>query len=101
MSKSLDLKITVAGEDPDATLRHIIQTSPRNNPALLTTVNKTMPLSVVKIERADGQPIGLEAEFEEYWQEYSQGRERENPYGYEKGSARDAFMYAVKLKSQQ
>lgn len=51
-------------------------------------------LDVTRIERADGQPLGLGAEFEEYWREYSEGF---NDTAREmKSAAFDAFVFARK-----
>lgn len=92
--RTLGLKVTVAGEDPDGTLAKILELAPRNRDNLMQLKYSSCSLDVVGVERADGQQIGLEAEFEEYWTEYNQ----DNRDGYnEKAAARDAFMYAYKL----
>ena len=49
-------------------------------------------IPVISMERADGQPFGLEAEFEDYWRE----THCEGDDGTEgKNEARGAFMYGV------
>jgi hypothetical protein len=48
---------------------------------------------VISMERADGQPLGMEGEFTEYWHDtHCEGDDEES---IAKGEARAAFMYGV------
>jgi hypothetical protein len=88
-TKTLDLKVTVSGEDPDGTLAAMTRAGA--NPVRLSSGGYT--LKVTNLERADGQPFGLEAAFEEYWREtHCEGYDDTAP---EKTEARDAFLYGV------
>jgi hypothetical protein len=87
--KTLDLKVTVSGSDPDGTLATMIQ---RGDTWLK---NGQYSLSLTKVERADGQEIGLEAAFEEYWRG-NVGEKHGDDASDEKLYARQAFLYAAK-----
>lgn len=96
--KELELKVTVAGYDPDAVLAAILRNKAQAGAALMSHLG-TNALDVTRIERADGQPAGLEAEFEEYWKGYASmhGGASYN----EKASARDVFLYAAKKYARE
>lgn len=50
---------------------------------------------VLSVERADGQPLGMEAEFIEYWHDtHCEGDDEES---IAKDEARAAFMYGVRF----
>jgi hypothetical protein len=84
--KTLELKVTVSGQDPDGTLATM-------NRETLRLHAGPYALKVTKVERADGQAFGLEAAFEEYWAEcHCEGDDEEA----EKSWAREAFLYGVK-----
>lgn len=105
--KTLELKVTVSGSDPDGTLAQMLKyaTSLAGSPAIDTTVATLTPrsggsaLTVTKLERADGQEIGLEAKFEEYWRDNC--CEGDHGSADEKWAARHAFFYAVKLLKEK
>lgn len=87
-AKKLDLKVTVTGEDPDATLA-------RMDKGTLRLTASPYALKVTKLERADGEPFGLESEFEAYWSEsHCEGDDGEPG---EKLWAREAFLYGVRI----
>jgi hypothetical protein len=85
----LELKVTVVSTPggPDGVLAKMDLEKVR-----LTASPYT--LTVVKIERADGQPFGMDSEFEEYWEEVSCAGDGEDETA-EKASARSAFRYGV------
>jgi hypothetical protein len=88
MSKALDLKVTVSGDDPDATLAKMYK-------PYLRLTSRLNSLKVIKVERADGQPLGLEAEFEQRWAElHGEGGEADAA---DKEWARDFFFTGVKV----
>jgi hypothetical protein len=91
--KTQELKITVAGADPDGTLAALVQ---RGDIWLKSGMHS---LTVTKVERADGQEIGLEAEFEAYWRDNC--CEGDHGSSDEKWAARHAFFYAVKLMKEK
>lgn len=88
-NKTLDLKVTVtcAPSGPDAILAKMDKTAVR-----LTSSPYT--LKVISVERADGQPFGLEAAFEEYWNG-NVGSKPGDEASDEKLYARQAFLYAA------
>lgn len=90
--KTLDLLVTVADKDPDGALAAIIAKGPPGRVNIAQISYSTRHLDIVKITRADGQEIGLEAEFESWWAEYN-GEDADET---DKEWARDAFMYGVK-----
>ena len=91
--KTLDLKVTVASydEDPDTVLHKMLTAGH----VRLTAVDSTRLLRVTRVERADGEPFGLNAAFAEYWNTYRRygmrldGSEAQD-------EARQAFMYAAR-----
>lgn len=88
---TLDLKVTVEDTDPDGQLATILREE-----VVLRGKQTGRGVKVTKVERADGQPVGAEAEFEEYWTEMHSTREGTDWDSGEKLEARDAFMYAVR-----
>jgi hypothetical protein len=89
----LKLKVTVTGDNPDRTAALMSR--------LHTQVLSAGPykLTVTCVERADGQPLGAEAEFEEWWAEsHCEGDDGEPQ---EKSWALEAFLYALGRKEQQ
>jgi hypothetical protein len=98
-TKRLELKVTVEGEDPDGTLAAMTRQGPHPRPYTAQIQYGTRSLPVVKVERADGQAIGLEAHFEQYWAEnHCEGDDGEEA---EKSWAREAFFYGVRWAKEQ
>jgi hypothetical protein len=97
--KRLELKVTVEGADPDGALAKILKTATPSGVATLLSRKGTEGLNVTKVERADGQAIGLEAHFEQYWAEnHCEGDDGEEG---EKSWAREAFFYGVRWAKEQ
>lgn len=91
-NKALDLKVTVTGDDPDATLAEMLGFQPRS--LVLVRPGYSRSLSVVSVERADGNAIGLEAEFEAWWADsHCEGDDEETDA---KTWAREAFLWGVR-----
>jgi hypothetical protein len=84
--RTLDLLVTVEGEDPDGWLALMLKENLR-----LTASPSGRGIKVVKLARADGQEIGLEAAFEEWWQDQEPG-ERDAEI---RDLAHAAFMYGA------
>jgi hypothetical protein len=101
MSK-LDLHVTVAGDDPDgylARLKHRTGTAGRLIIAS-APLSTSLGLTITSVERADGQPLGLESAFETWWAElHGEGDDADSPV--DKEWARDAFLYGVKLGKEK
>lgn len=98
--KTLELKVTVrALTDPDAELVKILSNATDSGLATLMSRRGGSALTVTKLERADGQEIGLEAKFEEYWRDNC--CEGDHGSADEKWAARHAFFYAVKLMKEK
>lgn len=85
--KELDLKVTVisSDDDPDKVLGELAGSA-----FMLKASPSGRCLSVIRIERADGQPLGLEAAFEKYWNAHAS----ETPTV--KEAVRDAYLAAAK-----
>jgi hypothetical protein len=93
--KTLDLKVTVEAPDPDGTLAKMLsQTAP-------VLAGGVYALTVTHVERADGQAIGAEAAFEEYWEETHTGREGTDWSSGEKLEALDAFLYGLRYAKEK
>jgi hypothetical protein len=89
--RSLELTVTVVSDDPypDAVLGKM------GKRVWLTDFagRSGATLKVAKVERADGQPIGLESEFEQWWRDTRLDGEDDDED--KKDWARAAFMYAA------
>lgn len=97
--KTLDLKVTVAAGDPDGELSQMLARSPKTRVNLCQLRYGVLSVDVVKIERADGQPFGVEAEFEEYWRDsHCEDADEESS---EKTWARDAFLRGAAWRLEQ
>lgn len=86
--RTLDLRVTVvsAPSGPDAVLAKM----PMGKVDVRLTCSP-YTLKVIKVERADGQPFGLESAFEEWWADnHCEGDADEKTW------AREAFTYGVK-----
>ena len=95
--KTLDLKVTVEDPDPDGRLAAIIgeDLSLKGSPS-------GRGIRVTHVERADGQPIGAEEAFEEYWAESHTGlREGTDWSNGEKLEALDAFLYGLRYAKEK
>lgn len=92
--KTLELTVTVSGEDPDAALAAMTRQGPHPRPHVAQIQYGTRSLNIVEMKRADGQPFGLDAEFEAYWAgACGEGDIDDNTV---KSWAREAFLYGVK-----
>lgn len=98
MSEKLELKVTVEGTDLDAKLANFLRAGAPAYPGFLRSHSGTEMVRVTDIKRADGQPIGAEAEFERYWDETHV--EEYEAQANEKSEAREAFMYAIKYANR-
>jgi hypothetical protein len=96
--KDLDLKITVTGDDPDGTLGKMLAKFPVGRINLMQLRYSTEALDVTAVEREDGNPIGLESEFESRWAEsHCEGDDEETQ---EKAWAREAFLWGVEYAKE-
>ena len=100
MSKSLDLKGTVSGADPDGSLAKMTGAGgPQKIIVVSAPGSVTLGLAVTKVERADGQPFGVDAEFETWWADSHY--EEDETDDVDKEWARDAFLYGVKFGKEK
>lgn len=93
-SVKLDLKVTVtqAGNaDPDAVLAKM-----RKDDLWLTASPYKLP--VTKVERADGQELGVDSAFEEWWQESH--CEDDAGTAEEKDWAREGMLFGMKYRQR-
>lgn len=99
--KTLDLKVTVESSDPDAALAKILSLDGRQ--LFLGVPDRSVwQVRVTSVERADGQPIGAEEAFEEYWAESHTGlREGTDWSNGEKLEALDAFLYGLRYAKEK
>lgn len=99
--KTLDLKVTVESSDPDAALAKIQSLDDRQ--LFLGVPDRSVwQVRVTSVERADGQPIGAEEAFEEYWAESHTGlREGTDWSNGEKLEALDAFLYGLRYAKEK
>lgn len=97
MSK-LDLHVTVAGDDPDGYLARLKHRTGMAGRLIITSapLSTSLGLTITSAERADGQPLGLEAEFEQRWAEL-RGDGDDADFSVDKEWARDFFFMGVKL----
>lgn len=94
--KTLDLKVTVSGEqDPDAVLAAMLRQGPHPRPGLMLLQYGVNVLDVTSVERADGREIGLEAEFEAWWEREQDPDDTTACDASHKDWAKDAFMHGV------
>lgn len=98
MTEYLDLKIKVLVENldgADAVVAKLAQGRREKAPSLS---GNGWRVEVTSIERTDGQALGAEGEFEQYWAEtHGEGDDEESVA---KTEARSAFVYGVKFGRQ-
>lgn len=94
--ETLELKVTVRGKNLDRNLLSVQRViGYADNFLGLVRAAETPAVSVVKIERADGQEIGLRYEFESWWEE---NRCEGDAYlAHEKSDAWAAFKFGYEL----
>lgn len=95
--EELDLIVRIQGGNLDhslaSTLRYLANPGPRGNTLGLVRAAETPSMNIVAIKRADGQQIGIRAEFEGYWEDTNCTGARE--WTEAKSVAWDAWQAAI------
>jgi hypothetical protein len=103
MDQELKLKLTVRVQNPNgadyvvAKIARDIDDDATGKAAIGQTrlAGGGFAVPVIAMERADGQPLGMESEFLEYWHDtHCEGDDEESTA---KNEARAAFMYGVQF----
>lgn len=93
MPEFLEIKLKVKVENPDGADFVVHKLSQGQRVKAPHLMGNGWDVEVFNIERLDGQPFGIEAEFAEYWAETH--CEGDNEESSAKNEARGAFLYGV------